>query len=126
MIKLVTRKFKLPIFFINFTVYIFEKESDLPKKLEISEDLGREGYVTTWDDKNEVVISLHKDCREGTIVHECNHAKNFVMRFIGQSSSNLYREDEVDSYILQYIFEKVNKIFKSVLSKESTERSGTT
>lgn len=122
---LITKKFKLPIFHINFIVYIFEDESQLPSELEIK-NLGRDGYTVTWDDLNKVVICLHKDCSEGTIVHECNHSKNFVLKFIGQTSSNPYEDDEVDSYILQYIFEKVNKIFKSVLLKESTGRSGTT
>jgi hypothetical protein len=122
---LITKKFKLPIFHINFIVYIFEDESQLPPRLEIK-NLGRDGYTVTWDDLNKVVICLHKDCSEGTIVHECNHSKNFVLKFIGQTSSNPYEDDEVDSYILQYIFEKVNKIFKSVPSKESTEGYGTT
>lgn len=122
---LITKKFKLPIFHINFIVYIFEDESQLPSELEIK-NLGRDGYTVTWDDLNKVVICLHKDCSEGTIVHECNHSKNFVLKFIGQTSSNPYEDDEVDSYILQYIFEKVNKIFKSVPSKESTEGYGTT
>lgn len=110
--NLVIKKFKLPIFHINFIVYIFEDESQLPSELEIK-NLGRDGYTVTWDDLNKIVICLHKDCSEGTIVHECNHSKNFVLKFIGQTSSNPYEEDEVDSYILQYIFEKVNKIFKS-------------
>lgn len=123
--KLITKKFKLPIFHINFIVYIFDDESQLPPKLEIK-SLGRDGYTVTWDDLNKIVICLHKDCSEGTIVHECNHSKNFVLKFIGQTSSNPYEDDEVDSYILQYIFEKVNKIFKSVPSKESTEGYGTT
>lgn len=47
---------------------------------------------------------------EASIVHEAEHVKNAIWEFIGYSPQ--VDNDEVDSYLLTYIYIKILEVFK--------------
>jgi hypothetical protein len=51
------------------------------------------------------MIVLSYDAKPGDVSHECLHATNYVLNHIGHKIST--DNDEVQAYLLGYIFEKV-------------------
>jgi hypothetical protein len=51
------------------------------------------------------LIIVSETARPASIVHECTHAANLVLGRIGHKFS--YDNDEVQAYLLGYIFDKV-------------------
>lgn len=79
-------------------------------------------YGVEWDSTNSSPVltrignmSLHKSLpiqsalRGSSIVHEAEHIKNHIWQYIGYTPQR--DNDEVDAYLLTYIYDKITQVF---------------
>lgn len=103
---MVTEKtIRIPIYGFKLKIVIFDDRKEIEEKYpEINLCVGATiGYRDGC-----TVILPAKDT--ATVVHECEHAKNAVWEYIGYQPH--YTNDEVDAYLLTYIFAEVNKVIQ--------------
>ena len=101
---MVTEKtIRIPIYGYRVKIVVFDPEDreKIEKKYNMSLYVG----TTLLGQGHCIVIIPSGDL--STAVHECEHAKNAVWEFIGYTPS--HTNDEVDAYLLTYIFTEVNK-----------------
>lgn len=101
------KKVIIPIYNYKLTVVIFDKWKEL------------EGFLSKEDyeeESNAIVIHQHgaslvaiNSKRGSSIVHEAEHIKNSIWRYIGYTSQE--ENDEVDAYLITYIYDKITDIF---------------
>lgn len=106
------KNIKIPIYGFKLKIVIFDNRKEIEEKYpEMNLYLGA---TLEYTNGCTVIIPVEDIT---TAVHECEHAKNSVWRFIGYNpqSSN----DEVDAYLLTYIFSEVNKVIQKHLLASS-------
>lgn len=95
------KKFRIPIFNYGMIVRIFDNDSDVQDLSDFKNVLGRtieyDGYCT-------VVV---KNGSFDTMVHEAVHVKNLIWSYIGYTPQR--DNDEVDAYLVTYIYGKILK-----------------
>lgn len=101
---MVTKKtIKVPIFDYKIVIIVadtFEEVSSLYPEVHYCNGCVLEGL-----DNSSVIIPPNKS---GVLVHECVHLKNAIWKYIGYKP--IEDNDEVDAYLVQYLFNQVSKV----------------
>lgn len=72
------------------------------------------GAEIDYGDKSMIVVTPDSI---PVIVHECHHLKSAIFKRIGHITTP--ENDEVDAYLLEYLFEEVMKVVRLHLKKTS-------
>jgi hypothetical protein len=111
------KKMIIPIFGYRLTVVIYDKWDEV-KHLDYNtkdEKSAPSGFTTYKDGAALVAINSK---RGSTIVHEAEHVKNLIWDYIGYTP--IATNDEVDAYLLTYIYEKITDVFYKHKKYETT------
>lgn len=101
---MVTEKvIKVPIYNYKLKVVIFD---NIKEVRDAYPQVGNSALGATLEYEDHCIMLLPSNDL-ATIVHECEHAKNIIWNFIGHKAQE--NNDEVDAYLLTYIFTEVNK-----------------
>lgn len=103
------KRIVIPIFEYPIRIVIFDNWSDLEGILD--DDLLREGSSRgiTVNYNNYSLVCINRK-HYSTIVHEAGHLVNSIWRHIGYNPSR--DNDEPSQYLLTYIFEKIEAVWK--------------
>ena len=111
---MVTQKnMTIPIFDVGLKVYIFDKWSEVENVL--GGRTGPKGITLAFPDSGRITVAIDSNC-PSTIVHESEHVKNYIWRFIGYRP--MEDNDEVDAYLLKYIYNKIVDVFYKHIGKD--------
>ena len=103
------RNLKIPIYGFKLKIVIFDDRKEIEEKypeidLYVGATLEYHGGCT-------VIIPADDSA---TAVHECEHVKNAVWKYIGYKPHQT--NDEVDAYLLTYIFTEIRKVVQKHFS----------
>lgn len=102
------KKLTIPIFHYKLTIVIYDNWDEV-KHLDTNsrEDAAAPAGFTKYQYGAALVAINSK--RGSTIVHEAEHIKNLIWEYIGYIPQA--GNDEVDAYLLTYIYEKITNVF---------------
>lgn len=105
------RKINIPIFDYKLTIVITDSWDEIKNKLPNQDiDLSSTRAVTF---SNKLIggsfVAVRSDC-SSSIVHEAVHIKNNIWSYIGYSPQA--DNDEIDAYLVTYIYEKIIEVFR--------------
>lgn len=98
------KKITIPIFDYRLTIIIFDKWEEVENLF----DGGPEPRAITKTQYGSSIVAVNSK-RGSSIVHEAEHVKNAIWEFIGYTSQ--IDNDEVDAYLITYIYEKIVEVF---------------
>lgn len=101
------RKMVIPIFNYKLSVVIFDKWEECSKFLP-PEEMEIEANAITMMNYGAALVAVNSK-RETSIVHEAEHVKNAIWKYIGYTPQR--DNDEVDAYLLSYIYKKISEVF---------------
>lgn len=114
---MITKKvLKVPLYPCKIEILIYDNNDEIRKFRGDVEycsgfcDYYKDGYIR---------IAIKSSSKNSAIVHECEHAKNFVFKYIEYKSD--INNDEVDAYLIGWIADKVTKLYNK---HKSTENGG--
>lgn len=97
------KKTNIPIFDYNLTIVIFDNWEEVKPLFKGIKAPG----VTTFTYGKAIVAINSKSDR--TIIHESEHIKNLIWEYIGYTPQS--NNDEVDAYLIAYIYDKIAEVF---------------
>lgn len=102
------KRMVIPIFNYRLTVIIYDNWNEV-KSLDSNSRNEKEAPAgfTTWD-YDSALVAIQSN-RGSSIIHESEHVKNLIWEYIGYKPQA--DNDEVDAYLLTYIYEKIVNIF---------------
>lgn len=106
------KRMMIPIFDYKLTVIIYD---DWNEAKHLFDD-GNESRGITEIYKGAAVVGINKKFKS-TVVHEAEHIKNALWEHIGYTPQA--GNDEVDAYLLTYIYEKIMAVFDKHDSKSN-------
>lgn len=92
----------IPIFDYKLTVVIFDKWEELERFLP-KEEMEQEAKAITINQYGASLVAINSK-RGSSIIHEAEHIKNSIWRYIGYTPQE--DNDEVDAYLITYIYDK--------------------
>lgn len=98
------KKIKIPIFNYKLTIIIYDDWSEVSHLF----DDGPEPKAITYNQYGASLVAVNIKYG-GSIVHEAEHVKNSIWEFIGYTPQS--NNDEVDAYLLTYIYEKITDVY---------------
>lgn len=101
------KKMIVPIFDYKLTIVIFDKWEELDRFLP-KEEMGQEARAITISQYGASLVAVNSK-RGSSIVHEAEHIKNNIWNYIGYIPQR--DNDEVDAYLLTYIYNKITDVF---------------
>lgn len=101
------KKIMIPIFNYRLTIVIFDNWSEMDKFLP-PEEMKRESKAITISQDGISLVAVNSK-RGSSIVHEAEHVKNSIWEFIGYEPQR--DNDEVDAYLITYIYTKITEVF---------------
>lgn len=101
------KKMIIPIFNYNLTVVIFDKWEELERFLP-KEEMEHEAKAITIHQYGASLVAVNSK-RGSSIIHESEHIKNSIWRYIGYTPQE--NNDEVDAYLITYIYDKITSVF---------------
>lgn len=101
------RTLTIPIFEVRLTIVIFDEWEEAEKYS--SDGIPCKGFMEATKSCGSAILAVDSH-HEYTIVHECEHIKNFIWDYIGYNPQS--DNDEVDAYLLKYIYKKVIEVFR--------------
>lgn len=110
------RTFKVPIFDVKILVVIADSVEEARQKYPDHVKESTLGVTSLIEGKIQVILPRPKN--SCYMVHELEHVKNFILDTIDHIVSA--NNDEVDAYLIEYLYSKVDKIVKEHL-KNSNE-----
>lgn len=105
------RKINIPIFDYKLTIIITDTWDEVRNRLpDTNINLNSARAITMSNrDIGGSIVAVLSDCLS-SVVHECVHIKNGIWNYIG------YRpqadNDEVDAYLITYIYERIMEVFR--------------
>jgi hypothetical protein len=101
------KKCNIPIFNYKLTIIIFDDWKELEHYIP-KEEFEHEAKALVIHDygSSKVLVTPHY---KESIIHESLHIKNAIWRFIGYTPQA--DNDEVDAYLITYIYQKILKVF---------------
>lgn len=102
------RKLTVPIFNYKLTVLIYDDWNEV-RHLDLNDRDSKyapAGFTTYQYGAALVAINSK---RGSSIIHESEHVKNLIWEYIGYTPQA--NNDEVDAYLLTYIYNKITEIF---------------
>lgn len=103
---LTQKKMTIPIFDVGFRVCIFDDWSEVEDIVGDSEP--SKGVTLAFPESQRILVAVNRHF-PSTIVHEAEHVKNYIWRFIGYKP--MEDNDEVDAYLLKYIYNRIVEVF---------------
>lgn len=103
---LTQKKMTIPIFDVGFRVCIFDDWSEVEDIVGDSEP--SKGVTLAFPESQRILVAVDRHF-PSTIVHEAEHVKNYIWRFIGYKP--VEDSDEVDAYLLKYIYNRIVEVF---------------
>lgn len=105
------KKINIPIFDYKLTIVITDTWEEVESKLPNQDvDLDSTRAITF---SNKLIgasfVAVRSDCHS-SIVHEAVHIKNNLWDYIGYSPQA--DNDEIDAYLVTYIYEKIMDVFR--------------
>lgn len=100
------RRLNIPIFNYKLVIVIYDKLEEVKDMHKGS--IEPKAFTRIFPEGCSIVAVNSKE--EASIVHEAEHVKNAIWEFIGYSPQ--VDNDEVDSYLLTYVYIKILEIFK--------------
>lgn len=101
------RKTIIPIFNYKLTIVIFDRWEELEGSIPQDEmDTGANAITISAYGASLVAVNSR---RGSSIVHEAEHIKNHIWQYIGHTPQR--DNDEVDAYLLTYIYDKITQVF---------------
>lgn len=101
------KKIVIPIFNYKLTIVIFDKWEELGRFL-LKEEMESEADAITISQHGISLVAINSK-RGSSIIHEAEHIKNSIWRYIGYTPQR--DNDEVDAYLLTYIYNKITDVF---------------
>ena len=101
------KKMIIPIFDYKLTIVIFDKWEELGKFLP-EKEMEQEAKAITINQYGASLVAINSK-RGNSIVHEALHIKNNIWKYIGYTPQ--VDNDEVDAYLLTYIYKKITDVF---------------
>lgn len=98
------KKMIVPIFDYKLTIVIYDKWSEVEHLF----DGGPEPKAITATQHGAALVAVNSK-RGSSIIHEAEHIKNAIWRYIGYTP--MRDNDEVDAYLLTYIYNKITDVF---------------
>jgi hypothetical protein len=100
------KKMTIPIFDYKLDIIIYDNWEEI-KHLDDTTSIYPPRGLTKWQHGSALVAIDSK--YKSTIVHEAEHIKNLIWEYIGYKPQ--IDNDEVDAYLLTYIYEKIADVF---------------
>ena len=113
------RRLTIPIFDIILKIYIFDEQSELENIT--GDQRPSKGLTFTSDNYNPIGVAIDSH-HPSTIVHEAEHVKNYIWANIGYTPQR--DNDEVDAYLLKYIYNKIADVFYKHIGKNPKDLFG--
>lgn len=107
------KRINIPIFDYKLTIVIFDDWKELKERLP-DYDLGEEARAITLSQYGASLVAVNSR-RGSSIVHEAEHVKNKIWEYIGYIPQR--DNDEVDAYVITYIYNKIVDVFYKHLGK---------
>lgn len=101
----------IPIYKYKLKIVVYDDFKEVIDKYPNSAGPGCNGLLVDYGDKAMMVIPKNN---MSVTVHECEHAKNAIWLRIGHTPVS--NNDEVDAYLLEYIYEQAEKTIKKHLA----------
>lgn len=101
------KKMIIPIFNYKLTVVIFDKWEEMGSFLP-KEEMEQGAKAITISNYGASLVGVNSKM-DSSIVHEAEHVKNRIWEYIGYTPQR--DNDEVDAYLLTYIYDKIASIF---------------
>lgn len=105
--------FIVPIYDFKVEVCVFDDLKEVQKKYPEFMTEGTKACTVEYFNasKVKVIVPTYK---YSSVIHELEHAKNLIWKAKGYKSD--INNDEVDAYLLEYLYDKVDKIIKKHLA----------
>lgn len=105
--------FEVPIFHFKVEVVVFDKLDEV--KVKYSEFLleGADACTVEYVNASKAKVIIPSN-NYVCVVHELEHIKNLIWKAKGYKPQE--GNDEVDAYLIEYLFERIDKIIKKHLS----------
>lgn len=100
------RNLNIPIFNYKLSIIIYDKWEEV-KDIHGGDVEPKAFTKISLRGRSLVAVNSRE---EASIVHEAEHVKNAIWEFIGYSPQ--VDNDEVDSYLLTYIYIKISEVFR--------------
>ena len=100
------RRINIPIFNYRLLIIIYDKWEEV--KDMYRGNVEPKAFTRIFPDGYSMVVINSKE--EASIIHEAEHVKNAIWEFIGYSPQ--VDNDEVDAYLLTYIYIKILEVFR--------------
>lgn len=101
----------IPIFRYSLKIVVFDSIKEFRDKYpDLLED-NPKGALIDYGDKSMICIPPND---MGTLIHECEHAKNAIWKRIGFIPTS--ENDEPDAYLVEYIYNETLKVIKKHLA----------
>lgn len=109
------KSFIVPIYDFKVEVAVFDSLNEAKKEFPEYMNDGIKACTLEWSNcsKARVIIPSYN---YSTIVHELEHVKNLIWKAKGYKAQE--SNDEVDAYLLEYLYDKVDKIVKKHLATQ--------
>lgn len=104
--------FLVPIFNVKVYVVVYDTLKEAQEKFPTFMEDGIDACVIENTAKKLKMIIPAISHR--VAVHELEHAKNIIWKYIGYETQT--KNDEVDAYLLDYLYDKIDKIIKRHLA----------
>ena len=109
---MITKKnINIPIFRLKLKIVVVD---DIEEALGIEPNIDTEADSCVIDHNNGTATIVIASNDMSVIAHECLHVKNAVWNRIGYSPNPV--NDEVDAYLVQYLFNEVYKVVDKHIS----------
>lgn len=104
----------IPIYEYKLKIVVFDNIKEVIDKYpDINANSGCNGLLADYGDHSIMCVPANN---MRIVVHECEHAKNAIWLRIGQTTVS--NNDEVDAYLLEYIWEQADKVIKKHLATQ--------
>lgn len=109
------KSFIVPIYDFKVEVSVFDNLKEVQKKYPEYMKEGTSACTLEWEgySKSKLIIPSYK---YSTVIHELEHVKNLIWKAKGYKTCE--NNDEVDAYLLEYLYDKVDKIIRSHLASK--------
>lgn len=107
------KNFIVPIYGFKVEVAVFDKLEEAQKKFPDFMTEGTNACTVEYlhDGKCKLIVPSYK---YAIVVHELEHAKNLIWKSKGHRTQE--DNDEVDAYLLEYLYDRVDKIIRKHLA----------
>lgn len=116
------KKVVIPIYDVKLMILIFDEWSEIKSALP-EEEADIESKAITWtrsiNDFSSIGVAINYR-HKLSAVHEAEHIKNMIWEYIGYTP--LVWNDEVDAYLIKYIYTEIKKVIIAHMCRKQNHR----